>query len=1031
MLLLMALCVRADGEWADPDLVAKVESGEITEANVSWWGYDATDATPFIRAAIASKARKLTLDGENRSWHTLPLQGRSNLTLIVPKGCELVAKRGEYHKDSSTLLKLDGVTDFTLTGGGTLRMWFEDYTNRNLYAWSEWRHAIQILGSSRVTIENLKVRDSGGDGLCFSSRQKEPENADIVVRDVTFTRNNRQGISLCIGTRILIERCIMEDTCGTLPSDGIDFEPDFPGDPLCDVVVRDCVARRNKGSGFDFSVGNLRAGAPDFSITLENCRSERNAKPTKFHHSDNVVHGFHGSIVFRNCVFDDLDQSRKPFMWLGGRDTLSATFENCFAADPENGGEVTLLGAEYGWRATGRPTTDDGTLVRQLPLTAYNIAIARIHDECPGEAVRLVTMHMIADGTALAYAAGPGHVHLTGLVKKVNDFDFKGATVEVSDMNGRKLATLPTIDEFAKETALDFDAPAKGFYRLKVNSGGHAFRLVESDVPIAWLIPPGTEPALSWNGGPGEAYVRVQEGCERFYLFASGGCGAAYQRAKVYDPNGMLMWDHDDIGCTQRYVSPETPTPGLWKISAELATTYGMYYYSFDVFGVHPFLFLSPEKTWEIPSGAYVTSASIAQSADDRLVTIEYTLANAPAVVTLDIQTNATDGSWASIGGENIQNFTPDSAVWRRIDTDGNHTIGWYPDLSWPDHKIKDGGVRAVVTAWALDNKPSYMVVDLSCASQPNTERYYPAEEFLPGGLLTNPDYRTTSLVMRKIMAKNVTWTMGSVGELGRVGAREAAHPATLTGNYYIGVFEITQAQWESVTDYNNSWFQYPGCKATRPVDYVCYHEIRHSHNDTHDASDGAAYWPGKPYEYSFLGKLRTKTGIDFDLPTESQWEFACRSGRGEGRWNNGEPIVDVVSDPNLPGRSTYNAGDNIDSRCQSASAASLIDDNEGSATVGSYAKNAWGLYDMHGNVYEWCLDYYDDDITSLGGQVNINVNDKTQKANGTGGYSRLIRGGSWRNPAMYARSAYREEVDPGSRFRTYGLRVVCKGELK
>ena len=426
-----------------------------------------------------------------------------------------------------------------------------------------------------------------------------------------------------------------------------------------------------------------------------------------------------------------------------------------------------------------------------------------------------------------------------------------------------------------------------------------------------------------------------------------------------------------------------------------------------------------------------VTSASISQSAGDRLVTIEYTLANAPAVVTLDIQTNATDGTWASIGGANIQNFAPDSAVWRRVETNGTYTIKWHPDLSWPDHKIKDGGVRAVVTAWALDNTPDYMVVDLSSASQPNTERYYPAEEFLPGGLLTNPDYRTTSLVMRKIMAKNVTWTMGSVSELGRVRDREATHPATLTNNYYIGVFEITQAQWESVTDYNNSWFQYPGCKATRPVDYVCYHEIRHSHNDTHDASGGAAYWPGKPYETSFLGKLQAKTGLNFDLPTEAQWEFACRAGQGDGRWNNGKPIIDQVNDPNLPGRSPYNAGDDIDSRCQSASAASQIDDSEATAKVGSYEKNAWGLFDMHGNVYEWCLDYFDDDITALNGQVNIDINNRTQTANGNVGHARVIHGGSWRNPALYARSAYRESCDPGSRFRTYGLRVACKAGLK
>ena len=175
-----------------------------------------------------------------------------------------------------------------------------------------------------------------------------------------------------------------------------------------------------------------------------------------------------------------------------------------------------------------------------------------------------------------------------------------------------------------------------------------------------------------------------------------------------------------------------------------------------------------------------ISSATMAQ-ASSRLVTITYTLANAPAVVTVDVQTNVTGDTWASIGGDAVWNATGD--VWKKVGdglTEGNSisgTILWRPDHSWPDHKIADGGARAVVTAWALDNTPDYMVVDISAAAQPNTQTYYPAADFVPGGV-SNGLYKTTTLLMRKIMAKDVKWTMGStpLESLGRNATREATH---------------------------------------------------------------------------------------------------------------------------------------------------------------------------------------------------------------------------------------------------------------
>lgn len=183
---------------------------------------------------------------------------------------------------------------------------------------------------------------------------------------------------------------------------------------------------------------------------------------------------------------------------------------------------------------------------------------------------------------------------------------------------------------------------------------------------------------------------------------------------------------------------------------------------------------------------------------DEGVATITYNLAAASAVVTLDIQTNATGGAWASIGGEAISGAQGD--VWKKIEVGSGAFSGmikWNATTCWADSRIPASGIRAVVTAWALDNTPDYMTVDVSAAAQPGTQRYYPAADFVPGGV-TNDLYKTSTLLLRKIMAKDVKWTMGSTtleSQL-RQAAREETHLVTLTNNYYIGVYEVTQSQW-------------------------------------------------------------------------------------------------------------------------------------------------------------------------------------------------------------------------------------------
>lgn len=412
-----------------------------------------------------------------------------------------------------------------------------------------------------------------------------------------------------------------------------------------------------------------------------------------------------------------------------------------------------------------------------------------------------------------------------------------------------------------------------------------------------------------------------------------------------------------------------------------------------------------------------------------RLVTITYTLADAPAVVTVDVQTNNANGVWASIGGEAVWNATGD--VWKKVET-GSHTITWRPDHSWPDHKIAAGGARAVVTAWALDNTPDYMAVDVSAAAQQNTQTYYPAADFVPGGV-TNGLYKTTKLLMRKIMAKDVTWTMGSTTlETKRLAAREGTHQVKLDGNYYIGVYEVTQAQWDLIQPSRlaPSYFNNAADRAMRPVEQVCYNEIRNSNNSM--TADATYNWPADPNPNSFLGKLRTKSGLDFDLPSDAQWEFAARAGNGDTKWGDGSGILNADNDGNLNllGRYERDGGKVLSGKSYANPAQSCGAAN-GTAIVGSYAPNAWGLYDMHGNVWEWCLDWYEDDITAHGGKVNIDPATPANTLSGASGSSCVIRGGGWNRVAGYCRPAFRNNYSPSDRFNYIGFRVVCTAGLR
>ena len=268
---------------------------------------------------------------------------------------------------------------------------------------------------------------------------------------------------------------------------------------------------------------------------------------------------------------------------------------------------------------------------------------------------------------------------------------------------------------------------------------------------------------------------------------------------------------------------------------------------------------------------------------------------------------------------------------------------------------VSGGGVSAVCTI-TQEGWPLYCVVNLSSgASSTNYPVTYLDEP--PSGGFNTDAYKTTNLVLK--LCPSGTFIMGD-------DQTDENHRVTLTKPFYMGLFEVTQRQWELVTGSNPSTSY--GIGNTYPVYYVSYRMIRG------DAS-------------SFLGKLRARTGVDFDLPTEAQWEYACRAGT----------------------TTTYSYGNSADG------AYMWYTLNSGSKThpVGQKKANPWGLYDMHGNVWEWCLDWYG------------NLAYGTDPKGSSSGSNRVERGGGWGNSAVYCTSSRRDDNGPSYASSDYGFRLA------
>ena len=208
---------------------------------------------------------------------------------------------------------------------------------------------------------------------------------------------------------------------------------------------------------------------------------------------------------------------------------------------------------------------------------------------------------------------------------------------------------------------------------------------------------------------------------------------------------------------------------------------------------------------------------------------------------------------------------------------------------------------------------------------------------------------------------------------------QQPVHQVTISRPFWMGRYEVTQAEYEALMGVNPSSFVEPD----RPVENVSWF-------------NAAAYCDALNAQATALGKV--PAGYQYRLPTEAEWEYACRAGTTTEFHYGTALFCDQA-------RFLFS---------QHSTPAASCDNPSGAATVGSYAPNAWGLYDMHGNVWEWCMDSFS----------NYTASAKTDPYV-SGGQVRVFRGGSWVSSSYSCRSASRSSSLPGFTSDLSGFRVV------
>lgn len=301
---------------------------------VSSFGYDAEDATSAIYKAMLSLHDTLIIDRQEGPWIIGPMtfKGVSNKTILIEKGVELHAKKNAFPRTSDALLEFSDCSNIKLLGEGTKLC-----MNKSEYTDGEWRHGISLRKCKDITLKNLEIHDSGGDGIYISGSKKGEFSENILISNLVSSNNKRQGISIISAQNVQIEHSIFQNTVGTLPGAGADLEPNTKYDRLENIVFSNCMFQNNDHSGIVLALSKMEADSRPVDIRFVDCTIQNNHNENNKYVAGEITLSAHktnpvrGAVLFENCTIQ-----KSKWGLLYSRKTNNAyhvTFKNCSAID--------------------------------------------------------------------------------------------------------------------------------------------------------------------------------------------------------------------------------------------------------------------------------------------------------------------------------------------------------------------------------------------------------------------------------------------------------------------------------------------------------------------------------------------------------------------------------------------------------------------------------------------------------------------------------------------------------------------------
>ena len=624
------------------EMIDRCLAGEVEEARASWWGFNAEDSTAALQAAINSGAEKLLVEDMGSPWIVTPIELASDQEIVFEEGVEILAKRGEFKGRNDSLFTARDVENVILRGNGaTFRMWQEDYDNPELYEKAEWRHCLQLRGATNVEVHDLVLRDSGGDGIYLGIGSGGSTNTDITIKGVDCDNNYRQGISVITAENLLIEDAIMQNTSGTAPQAGIDFEPNNPGERLVNVVMRNCLTENNNSSGYMFYLRPLNSESIPVSVRIENCRSINDGGHSARVITDGTVESaVGGTIEFVDCVFENTSQPAMSVAKPAGQGLVR--FERCTvpelgatapivfmaragATDPVGGVEFEDVVVPSAPDRAPMAYIDQSGGIPLGEITGNLILVGadgerenvQLTDEVLGEWMPVVSIAQVPsldiDKSTLVPLVldSPAAVTETRwpIIRKAGDlllYAHEGDEVSFV-VNHMQLASIAgtempvkviapsgevaceTVAPFKEETTLNFVAPETGVYSMSLAAGGNRFQVRAITNPI--VIDASGGP-VNFVGQEKDLIFYVPEGTEEFGVRVWGqGTGEAVA-ARLLTPTGDVFDEVDNqFQLHQFHVQLDEPSQGeIWTLQIRKPSAIAWEDHFVDLRGVPPIL---------------------------------------------------------------------------------------------------------------------------------------------------------------------------------------------------------------------------------------------------------------------------------------------------------------------------------------------------------------------------------------------------------------------------------------------------------